>query len=127
MTITYLWQRPVGGRSSLIGGATAAASRERSASNLGRSRELPAQRHRWITTTLHRSGAVSVREIVDYFGVSATTARRDIEAIGQQEGRRVYGGLLYTRIQPAANPATETGPEEEASSSTTDVTRVHPR
>ena len=70
-------------------------TRQHTAQDLGRSRELPQQRHRWIATTLHRSGAVSVREIVDRFGVSETTARRDIDTVRHQ-GRRVYGGLLYT-------------------------------
>jgi DeoR/GlpR family transcriptional regulator of sugar metabolism len=73
-------------------------TRRRPARNLGPSRELPEQRHRWIATTLHCSGAVSTREIVDRFGVSATTARRDIETVGRREGQRVYGGLLYTRV-----------------------------
>ncbi len=71
-------------------------TRQLPAHHLGRSKELPEQRHRWISTTLHRSGAVSVREIVDRFGVSETTARRDIDTVGRREGHRVYGGLLYT-------------------------------
>lgn len=69
-------------------------TRQRPANDLVWSKELPEQRHRWITTTLRRSGAVSVREIVDRFGVSPTTARRDIEIVGRHHGRRVYGGLL---------------------------------
>jgi DeoR/GlpR family transcriptional regulator of sugar metabolism len=84
--------------------------------HLRRSRELPQQRHRWITTTLRRSGAVSVREIVDRFGVSEATARRDIDTVGRREGRRVYGGLLCTRVPPGADPvrtsAARVQPEE---------------
>jgi DeoR/GlpR family transcriptional regulator of sugar metabolism len=71
-------------------------TRQHAAHDRGRSKELPEQRYRWITTTLRRSGAVSVREIVDRFGVSETTARRDIDTVGRREGQRVYGGLLYT-------------------------------
>jgi DeoR family transcriptional regulator of aga operon len=71
-------------------------TRQLPAHNLAHSKELPEQRHRWISATLHRSGAVSVREIVDRFGVSETTARRDIDTVGRSQGQRVYGGLLYT-------------------------------
>jgi DeoR/GlpR family transcriptional regulator of sugar metabolism len=81
-------------------------TRRRPAHNLGCSRELPEQRRRWITTTLRCSGAVSVREIVERFGVSETTARRDIDTVSRHQGQRVYGGLLNTRVPPCADPAT---------------------
>jgi predicted ArsR family transcriptional regulator len=78
-------------------------TRQHPAHNLDHSRELPQQRHRWITATLRRNGAVSVREIVTRFGVSANTARRDIDTVGRGEGLRVYGGLLRTPVAAGAS------------------------
>lgn len=57
-------------------------------------RELPAQRRAWIASAVRERGAVSVREVVDRFGVSAATARRDVDAICRTGELRVHGGLV---------------------------------
>jgi DeoR/GlpR family transcriptional regulator of sugar metabolism len=68
------------------------------------SRALPAQRRAWVASTVRERGAVSVGEIVDRFGVSAATARRDINVIGRTEGLRVHGGLVRTWAVRTAPP-----------------------
>lgn len=51
-----------------------------------------------IKEMLHSAGFVNVQELVNQFGVSSETIRRDLEAM-EKEGlvRRIHGGAVSTR------------------------------
>jgi len=62
------------------------------------------ERQSSILALLTRQGRLSVAEIVEQFGVSEATARRDLEALAEQgKLQRVHGGALPVRqAQPEA-------------------------
>ncbi len=58
-----------------------------------------------IVTLLLRQGRLSVAEIVEQFGVSEATARRDLETLAEQgKIRRVHGGALPIKHAPPELP-----------------------
>jgi DeoR/GlpR family transcriptional regulator of sugar metabolism len=68
---------------------------EGSAVRSGRATILPAERRRQISQRLREQGSISVATLEEEFGVSAMTARRDLDAL-EREGvaRRTHGGAV---------------------------------
>jgi DeoR/GlpR family transcriptional regulator of sugar metabolism len=60
---------------------------------------LPQQRFDRLRELVLARGAVTVAEVVDLFGVSPMTARRDLAAVcrGRHGIRRVHGGAVVER------------------------------
>ena len=57
--------------------------------------ELPDERRRLIAEQLRRDGSVSVAALVDRFGISHMTARRDLSELERQGlARRTHGGAV---------------------------------
>lgn len=58
-----------------------------------------------IVNLLSRQGRLSVAEIVEQFGVSEATARRDLETLAEQRKiQRVHGGALSVKQAPPELP-----------------------
>ncbi len=63
------------------------------------------ERQNTIVSLLLRQGRLSVAEIVERFGVSEATARRDLESLAEQgKIQRVHGGALPGRQAPPEAP-----------------------
>ena len=68
---------------------------------------FPLQRQEVIAARLSITGGVRVADVVERFGVSVATARRDLNATVQAGvGVRVYGGIVLGdgRARPTAHP-----------------------
>lgn len=68
--------------------------------SVGRSRALlPEERRRRIADLIRGNGGVTVADLEAEFGVSAMTARRDLEALEQEgQARRTYGGAVLPEL-----------------------------
>lgn len=64
---------------------------------------LPQLRLAQLRELVRSRGAVTVAEVVDLFGVSPMTARRDLGALSRsREVHRVHGGAVHARsLEPA--------------------------
>lgn len=69
---------------------------------------LPEERHRKILELLEEKPVVKVQELVNMFGVSLETIRRDLEHLDKNGlVRRIYGGAVKARVH-AVEPSYET-------------------
>ena len=67
-----------------------------------RTEMLPAQRHAMILETIRANGAASIQTLADSLNVSASTVRRDLEYLTEQDYlERTHGGAVMRRA-PAA-------------------------
>ncbi len=62
---------------------------------------FPAERRMIIMTTLEQRGSVSVAELVEQFGVSAVTIRKDLDVLADSGLiKRSHGGAILRRDRP---------------------------
>ena len=81
-----------------VTGASAEPSR-------GRSGQLAAQRQATIVAEVNNAGAVTVAELVDRFGVSDMTIRRDLDALDSSGLlHKVHGGATSVGLRSAHEP-----------------------
>ena len=67
---------------------------------------LPQLRHARLHQLVRSQGAVTVAEVVELFGVSPMTARRDLAALSRAgDVRRVHGGAV--RVRPLVSQPRE--------------------
>ena len=76
------------------------------------------ERQRELTRLLERNGRLSVAQICQQFGISEATARRDLDALAEQDIiRRVHGGAVLVRQatpeEPILRRSNEQGEEKE--------------
>lgn len=60
--------------------------------------ELPQRRQQLILAELHKTGAAYISDLTGRFGISAATARRDLDVLADRgAARRVHGGAILVR------------------------------
>jgi hypothetical protein len=65
--------------------------------------ELPQRRRQLILAQLQRTGAAQISDLTGRFGISATTARRDLDVLADRgTARRVHGGAVLASLPPPA-------------------------
>src|SRR5699024_10981249 len=67
---------------------------------------LAAERHSQIVDLLHAHGVVRVTELVERFGISDMTVRRDLDTLAAQGTlTKVHGGAVAKQVRSAEEPA----------------------
>ena len=63
--------------------------------------ELPQRRRQLILAQLQKTGAAHISDLTGRFGISATTARRDLDVLADRgTARRVHGGAVLANPSP---------------------------
>lgn len=71
------------------------------------------ERQKQILSLLSKQGRLSVNAIVDQFGISEATARRDLESLASKgKVRRVHGGIIAVEQAPPELPILERESEQ---------------
>jgi hypothetical protein len=97
--------------------------------------ELPQRRQQLILAQLRKTGAAYISDLTGRFGISAATARRDLDVLADRgAARRVHGGAVLVRTAPstpvhAPNVVAESAPAPpwtDADAPTADVVGAEP-
>jgi hypothetical protein len=76
--------------------------------------ELPQRRQQLILARIHQTGAAYISELIRQFGISAATARRDLDSLAERgSAQRVHGGAILanpTTSPPSRNEPMIAGP-----------------